>query len=800
MAVFQNSIIPVTAAAAAGWTAPADSCRFDGTADTTGAILLKEDFSGATTTFTFSAWVKRGKISTSWHQYLVFWGDASGDDNGIRFTNTSGTDDELSVYNGSYFFPTDGVYRDPGAWYHVCLSVSSGTGTLYVNGTSVKSSITGLGAPDIVQIGAWWDSGPSPSGHFSGLMADIHWIDGTAEVPSDFAETDSNGLWVPKEYTGTYGDNGFNLDFADDSALGNDVSGNDNDFTATNLDSHDQVIDVPSSGENFCTINPLEPHDGTLSEGNLKYIPGLSSGLHFIPCTFGLDYGSGKWYFEIHNEANTGGGAGVSSGGSLAHAGTSPAISWASNGPTNSRVYNAGSTAQTLAAVAAGDIVGVAVDLSGSNRTIQFYKNGSTFGTAETIPATWDTIFPYIGYGTSSYSAIANFGQDGTFAGNHSGTLVTSGGGEWAYAPPTGFLALCTENLPAPGRNNAVTSEKSFDVVTYEGTGVNSSSNEQVVSGVGFLPDLVWIKNRDTSSTNGVISDSVRFVSATNNNYLFSNSDAAEADDQYRFRGFHSDGFKVGYYDDTGFSGDGYVGWSWKAGTDITDESYNAAAGFSIRLWAGNDTSGMDGDRSLSHSLGVAPEMIIARPRTQDQDWSVWHKDLSSDSGLYLNTDDDETTVGEWGTTAHDNTDFTVADDTMGAGLSLNTDGDDYVAYLFASIEGYSKVGSFTGNGSTDGPFVHLGFKPAFVMVKRFTGTGGWSILDSARNTYNPADINLSADTDAEDYQNSTYSLFTDFLSNGFKIRNSQTGFNSNTYDFAYYAVADNPFKYGNGR
>jgi len=836
MAVFQNSIIPAAAAASDS----AYSCRFDGTADTTGAILLKEDFSGATTTFTFSAWVKRGKISTSWHQYLVFWGDASGDDNGIRFTNTSGTDDELSVYNGSSFFPTDGVYRDPGAWYHVCLSVSSGTGTLYVNGTSVKSSITGLGAPDIVQIGAWWDSGPSPSGHFSGLMADIHWIDGTAEVPSDFAETDSNGLWVPKEYDGTYGDNGFRLDFADDSDLGNDVSGNNNDFTTTNLGSHDQVIDTPTAGNNYATLSPLAKSSGmVLAEGNLKASPSTSSGTNFFVSTSTIGMSSGQWYAEAY----------VYSGGqvNLGYLGVSlktgdDSDRATSGNPNGTQAWDAailyagytyvgGSSQSVDPDLSNGDIVGVAVDAD--DNKVYFFKNGTAIGSSSgyAFGASGDTYFfsASTRYWTSlggSGISYWNFGQDATFAGEDTGSAGPyadgNSKGEFYYSPPSGYKALCTANLPAPGRNNAVTSEKSFDVSTWDGSYDldNESGTESQNIDVGFHPGIVWVKDRDNLAASSSMSYSTSvghwlFDVLRGSGYAHNvDNDAGTSDDglpstedgisSFAWTSGGSSGFTVHRAAETNYT-DGstderYVGWSWKLGTtgspggNTTSEKLNADAGISLIEWAGvSDGS----DITLNHSMGNAVEMgMFFEGGSRSNSHMVWHKDLGSGKRLLIEDDSSQTTssgdVPSGGVSA------------SSTQITLGTDWDmtsaTYYGLLFASIEGYSKVGSYTGNGSTDGPFVHLGFKPAFVMVKRFTGTGGWSILDSARNTYNPADINLSAEASGADYQNSTYSLFTDFLSNGFKIRNSQTGFNSNTYDFAYYAVADNPFKYGNGR
>ena len=235
--------------------------------------------------------------------------------------------------------------------------------------------------------------------------------------------------------------------------------------------------------------------------------------------------------------------------------------------------------------------------------------------------------------------------------------------------------------------------------------------------------------------------------------------------------------------------------------------NYNAAAGFSIAKWTGDDVDTSGSGQTVNHNLGVAPEMIIAKNRTStasgNGDWMVYHKDVTSGSYMRLNTSDAET--AEYTNTMQSITSVKVDfySDT-GAMNYLNYGGDsygtasaeDYIAYMFASVEGYSKVGSYTGNGSADGPFVYFGFRPSFLIVKRAGGSGHWYMYDSTRSPYNELDLSLKADSSGTE---TTYGSL-DLLSNGFKWRMTDSARNGSGETYIYVAFAESPFKYANAR
>jgi hypothetical protein len=304
------------------------------------------------------------------------------------------------------------------------------------------------------------------------------------------------------------------------------------------------------------------------------------------------------------------------------------------------------------------------------------------------------------------------------------------------------------------------------------------------VNSGGFQPDLVWVKERTSTSSHALV-DSVRGVS----NLLSSNLTDAEATGQVALTSFNSNGFTVGYDGKTNESPQTYVGWQWKAnGAGVSNDegsitstvSANTTSGFSIVTWT-NPSSGVP---TIGHGLGDAPTFIIVKDRTYAYNWDVGCDAIGWANRLNLNTTG-TTSSGFWNSTAPTSTVFTYA-------ASGANSGDNIVAYCFSEVPGYSKFGSYTGNGSTDGPFVYLGFRPAWIMIKR-TDTSGyyWWIVDTARNTYNALEYAVYAQaSDAE-----TTGWYTDSLANGFKIRGSGAHMNTNGGTYIYMAFAENPFK-----
>jgi hypothetical protein len=402
-------------------------------------------------------------------------------------------------------------------------------------------------------------------------------------------------------------------------------------------------------------------------------------------------------------------------------------------------------------------------------------KTGAAFTNLISSGYTWTpAIFSF----NTGQSGVTNFGQRA-----------------FAYTAPSGFKALCTQNLPTPtiGATSTTQANDYFNPVLYTGTGSPLS-----ITGVGFKPDWVWAKKRSAIDDH-VTSDALRGVQKD----LTPNSTAAEATNTNGLQSFDTDGFSIGSGSGSGVwggnSGATYVAWCWKAsnaagvtntaGTITSTVSASTTSGFSIVTYTGTGSNA-----TVGHGLGVAPDMIIVKNRTNaGQFWAVGHTSLTSwANGVYLNSTAGQASATTlFNSTAPTSTVFSV-------GTSGDTNGSTHnmVAYCFDAVAGYSAFGSYTGNSSADGPFVYLGFRPAYVMVKRFTSTGIWEIMDAKRDPYNAADKSLRANaSDAE----ATGVGPIDFLSNGFKLRG--TGGNTNdSGTYLYAAFAESPFRYSLAR
>ena len=328
-----------------------------------------------------------------------------------------------------------------------------------------------------------------------------------------------------------------------------------------------------------------------------------------------------------------------------------------------------------------------------------------------------------------------------------------------------------------------------FNTKLYTGTG--SSMN---ITGVGFQPDWTWIKPRSVAD-NHVLFDSVRGVTKR----LVSNSTSAEVTVSDMITSFDSDGFSLGTNSNVSGSGRTFVGWNWLAsnttasntdGSITSTVSANTTSGFSIVSYTGSGTSGA----TIGHGLGVAPKMIIAKNRSIASNWLVYNYSMSAngDYALFLDsTSAKDNTQDYWGDTTPTSSVFTV-----GSRQEANGSGNNIIAYCFAEKKGFSKFGSYTGNGSTNGTFVYTGFKPAFVIIKDVSGARSWIMLDNKRNTFNVANNRLFPDS--TDAQNTTVDAL-DFLSNGFKIRSTNTSVNVSGNTYIYMCFASNPFTTSTG-
>jgi hypothetical protein len=765
--------------------------------------------SGNRKTWTWSGWVKRGNITSE----QVILGINSASTNIFTLAFLPG--DTLRVFNRNsgvdvLNITTSALHRDVSAWYHIVVVIDTTQATaadrarLYVNGVEVTAFGTATYPTQNTDL--VWNSSSyahdigreSTGSYFDGYMAEVNFIDGTALDPTSFGETKS-GIWIPKAYSGSYGTNGFYLSFADSAAIGDDLSGNGNDWTANNLVATDVLLDSPTN--NFAVLDQIrQGRTSVLSEGNLRS-SGNDQGNFPIPTT-------GKWYWEIDIQSSNGFTAVGFTNGPY-----SQYLRWnvAGGSWTNASAgtLNIGSQTGQVNCI-------VIMAFDADNGEFWMGVNGTWFASGDPAANTNSTLTlatSTTGIWIPEHNlfsggvATLNFGQDSSFAGNKTrqGNADANGVGDFYYAPPSGFLALCTANLPDPVIDPAQDDVPAdyFNTVLYSG-----NNGTQSITGVGFSPDWLWIKVRNEVNSHYLF-DQIRGADQA----LFSDSTSNEIDYSAtgRMTSFDSDGFTVEYSSSTGTnaSGDTYVAWNWLAGNGTASNtdgsitstvSVNQKAGFSVVSYTGNGAT----DASVGHGLGIAPSFFIVKNRTTSTNWPVYHKSLPAHDGgnyptnsLRLNTTGAlANTLGLWG--APTSSVFTISDGQTSAGDRplTNTNGDNYIAYCFAEVEGYSKISSYTGNGSTDGPFVYCGFRPAFVMVKNSSTTGSWRMYDTKRPDYNPEADTLYAEGS---YAEDNTSERIDILSNGFKLRNSATN-NGSGVTVIFMAFAESPFKYANAR
>lgn len=745
-------------------------------------------------TWTWSGWVKRGTLGVT-QQLFGSFASSTTNFGGLQFNASDGLTytDYTSVIVGQIV--TSAAYRDPSAWYHIVLIYDAGNATasnrirLYVNGVQV-TAFSSTTNPPLNSTSFWNGASYNPMNvgalgynnvrvnYFDGYLAEVNFIDGQALTASSFGYTDSNGIWQPKAYTGTYGTNGFYLKFTDNSAataaaIGKDYSGNGNNWTPNNISvtagtTYDSMVDSPTVGyaaSNYPVLNPLSKGAAsTYANGNLQVVTGLATSANFATIQIP---NSGKWYWEyvgtatgdrcycgIANSANT--------------------ISVAYYGFDGNKYIN-GTGSAYGATYTTNDVIGVAVDVNSGS--ITFYKNNVSQG-AITQTIAGNQFFPYFADGAGGFSSTieVNFGQR-----------------PFTYTPPSGFAALNTYNLPAATINNGATV---MAASTYTGNGAtqsiaNSGNNAAAVS---FKPDLVWVKSR-SAATDHKLTDSVRGATKA----LISDTTGAETTDANGLTAFGTNGFTLGT--DTNYNNNTatYVGWQWQAGQGTTSSntngsitstvSVNQSAGFSIVTYATNGVAGA----TVGHGLGVAPKMIIIKDRNGVGNWTVYHASIGNTNFLQLNT----TIASTANATVWNNTSPTSAVFSLGTSF---TAGFNEVAYCWSEVAGYSKFGSYTGNASADGPFVYLGFRPRFVMIKNASdGTATWIMWDSSRDTYNVERYQLYPNQSAAEVTDATNNTL-DFLSNGFKYRGASSVGNGSGNTIIYAAFAENPFNISRAR
>ena len=819
MTILQSGVIP-----ASGGYEISRSLRFN-PADT---AYLNRTFSTPTSRniWTWSGWIKRSALGntagyrffeggdgTSANSGFIGFGDGTGVEC-IRFYNRLSSTTNIDIL-------TTAVFRDVSAWYHVVVAYDSAQVTqankllMYVNGVNYTWSGT---APSSSQTSAIntntyvHNIGVSPwntSTYFSGYLTEINFIDGQALTPSSFGQTNaSTGVWEPVKYTGTYGTNGFYLNFSDNSnttstTLGKDSSGNGNNWTP-NLFSvaagvgNDSLVDTPTSygtdtgvgGEvrgNYATLNPLNQNSTgvTLANGNLD-ITRSSASNGQVWSTMGMT--SGKWYAEVTIGDKTEFVPGIANGNMVAanrYLGQD-ANTWAYY--YDGRKVNSGTYTSYGNTYTDGDTIGIAFDADAG--ALYFYKNGAVQNSG-TAAFTGLTSGPYFFACSAESSTTANSWNFGQRA--------------FANTAPSGYKALCTQNLPPVtiGATSTTQANDYFNVLLETGTGSARS-----VTGLNFQPDFLWAKGSNSSSGH-LLYDVVRGVDKS----LATNTTAAEDTTAGQLTSFNSNGYSLpndtsGYLN---FSGRTYAFWNWNAGGSnqtISVGQYatspvnvpsiastvraNTTAGFSIVKTTGTGSAG-----TIGHGLGTAPRFIFGRNYSDagGSNWPVYHASVGANNIGWINLTNAFTTsaaTAYWNDTAPTSSVFSV-----GTNSNTNQSGASHIFYCFAPVAGYSAFGSYTGNGSTDGPFVFLGFRPRFIMIKASSSTGDWVMEDVARSPYNVSTNYLVANASTAEQTGQ----LIDFVSNGFKIRVAVSGaMNSSGVTYIYAAFAENPFKYSLAR
>ena len=799
------------------------SLRFDSGSST----YLSRAFAsnGNRQTFTISCWVK--KTHPSNRQVLVGQIDTAGsNEDGLEFDGT--VIRFYSYVGGSFVFnlTTNGKFRDVGGWYHVMgvfdstQATNSNRAKLYVNGTQLTDLSTATypsqnntvgflnTTTDELRIGNMKGNNHK----LDGYMTEINFIDGTALDPTYFGFTDPvTGIWMPKRYEGTYGTNGFYLDFLDNTStttLGIDKSPNGNDFTLNNLAVTDSMIDTPSN--NFATWNAIDGEGkdnlGSFSEGNLKVQIAYQGNAEESGAT--LSFSSGKWYWEEYMQASTADasmvGVGVKSiEGIYANSGNH----WRVRGGGGESDHN-GSQANIGTTWTNGDIIGIAVDMDAGTWTAS--KNGTFIG-ANIHTNLSGTVVPTMhnSNGSERHTFIANFGQDSSFAGTKTaqGYKDASGIGDFYYPVPSGYRALCSKNLSSTSPP-IIRPQKHFDTILYTG-----NASTQKITGLEFKPDMIWFKSRTSTSTHGM-ADSVRgrsklfYQDATNNEETSSTTRDLVS--------FVESGFTVGNpqrLNSTNGDGLSIVAWCWKAGgssntynidgkgyssvsaagldggtINPTGASINTKAGFSIISYTGTGSNA-----TIEHGLGKKPAWVIIKNRSNggsyDGHWIVNHVGLSNQTTAYMHLDGDPLSAQN-ADTYFNQTAPTSSVISVGTHNRVNTSGDTYVAYCWAEIPGYSKFGKYKGNFDADGTFINLGFRPAWLMVKKTTDDN-WPMYDYKRDPINVGDHRLFADVST--IEGAVGQEHFDFVSNGIKWRRAKNPFNNNDTTYLYMAFARQP-------
>ena len=749
--------------------------------------------------WTFSALIKRTEVTDDRH-YIYSANDGNSGYFALYFDN-----DNIKTYfdpGNNYGTVNDREYRDVTAWMHIVHQVDA-TNTvqrIWINGVeeTLSSSrnpgnnnypMNESGKSIVIGRHSW-----GTSYYSNWYLAEVNHVDGQLISPTDFGFTDPvTNIWMPKRYEGTYGKNGFYLDFSDNSstaALGIDNSPNGNDFTVNNFSvgawpDNDSVIDTPTN--NFNTFNHNDKNTNVPLVNGALETAATATGGHY-PAFTTMPVKSGKWYLEWKLLTNDS---------------CLPSIMEAEHDNTS---YNTDSTVGNNTSTVNKRGYGFQTGNGNKKSESGNESYGSAMTSSDTGQCAFDADTGKIYWGKNNtwfdsgnpetganpaFSGI-DMSKEYLFAwhvyGNNNNVSVNFGSQGFTYTPPAGFKALCQQNLPLTQSPSVISRpQRHFEAITYSGNGSARS-----ITGLEFKPDFVWIKERTAGTTSGNrLFDSIRGAG----NVLLSDSTSAELDRSTELTSFDTNGFSLGDATTVNENGSTVVAWCWKAGgTAVTNNdgsiassvSANQEAGFSIVVYTGNGTAG--GGGTIGHGLGKTPEIMFVKNRADASNWSVNGNaggrliygtnklQLHVSSALVSDTNE---------VTAANATTFTVT--TSGA---TNGQNDSHVAYCWVSVPGFSKFGKYTGNGSSNGQYIHLGFRPACIIIKNTTTATSWVIYDNKRSPFNEVDEVLYPSGTG---QRATGDNEVDFLANGFKYRAAANKVNSGNKIYIYMAWAEHP-------
>ena len=779
--------------------------------------------------WTLSLWLKPNMPITDGSNRSLFGLNNTGNNREeIAFSSSNRISYQLRIGgNHRYGCDSDAYMRDYSRWYHVVFQYDSDNSTandrvrIHINGERQSVSFyenDGAGYNSYINSGGTgiYLGRTANSNSFDGYLAEVNFIDGLNVDPLELGFFESQtGIWMPKKYTGNYGNQGWYLNFSDNSGnsattIGKDYSGNGHNWTPNNFSitanpstnsakfDTDSKLDTPTN--NWATLNPIRRNEQNSSSTATRngllyaYIPNDNQGS--FPFTQPLK--SGKWYWEIQadggnstryfgivpdyyttdNTAYTKGVVGFTWGDSylvLNTDGMSP-TSNATGNPTENTLYASGFGWNTST-----DIANVALDMD--TREVQFGKNG-TYGPKIRLPADDCGYVGYVSNGTNGATNNwkLNFGASG---GTNQG---------FDYAPPTGFKPINSKNLLTAQATSVMQPKKHFESLIYAG----NDATGRAITGLQFKPDFIWIKNRSNAFSHAIY-DSVRGPTKR----LRADTTAAEGTDTDGITSFDSNGWTMSGNDAINQNSANFVAWCWKAGgaavtnndgSIATQVSVNKEAGFSIITYTG---TGADG-ATIGHGLGRTPGFVMTKRRDNNAiNWVCKHSCTTKVAYLDLPDRFDDNGSGQGIITNLNSSTYTVTRYNNEYNIGgVNSNGDAFVSYCWAEIPGYSKIGRYRGkggsgtSGNSKGPFIYCGFEPAWVMIKDVDNSGrSWIIQDNKRDPSNPTDRWLFADG-SNDGSHSD-GRYIDLLSDGFKIRSARNETNGDNNNYLYLAFAE---------